>query len=139
MKIGLSYSRCIRDIVDARVCIDDILVIISRTNFDPRNDDHWLSIWNGYRDRNGFSVPEWYSYEEKDQDLFRSISIDLYETGKLHQPRQFGWNPSRLPYYWLETVLIAEDLDKNPAVKSAWDNFQLLAGLSNCNVEHNHR
>ena len=31
MKIGLSYSRCVRDIVDGTVPIDDVLVVISRT------------------------------------------------------------------------------------------------------------
>ena len=32
MKIGLSYSRCIRDIVEGKVDINDVLVIISRTD-----------------------------------------------------------------------------------------------------------
>ena len=41
MKIGLSYSRCVRDIVDGKVDINDVLVIIARTNFDPRDDDQW--------------------------------------------------------------------------------------------------
>ena len=33
MKIGLSYSRCILDIVEGRVDINDVLVVIARTNF----------------------------------------------------------------------------------------------------------
>ena len=45
MKIGLSYSRCVRDIVDGTVDIDDVLVLITRTDFDPHNDDQWSSIW----------------------------------------------------------------------------------------------
>ena len=48
MKIGLSYSRCVRDIVDGKVDIRDVLVIITRTDFDPRNDDQWAGIWTGY-------------------------------------------------------------------------------------------
>ena len=39
MKVGLSYSRCVRDIIDGKVDYDDVLVIIARTNFDPHNDD----------------------------------------------------------------------------------------------------
>ena len=35
MKIGLSYSRCVLDIVEERVDINDVLVIIARTKFDP--------------------------------------------------------------------------------------------------------
>ena len=41
MKIGLSYSRCIRDIIEGKVEIDDILIIIARTDFDPRDDKQW--------------------------------------------------------------------------------------------------
>ena len=48
MKIGLSYSRCIRDIVDGKVDIDDVLVLITRTDFDPRDADQRQGIWLGY-------------------------------------------------------------------------------------------
>jgi hypothetical protein len=48
MKIGLSYSRCVRDIVDGVVDIDDVLVLITRTDFDPRDADQWQGIWVGY-------------------------------------------------------------------------------------------
>ena len=48
MKIGLSFSRCVRDIVDGVVDIDDVLVVIARTDFDPTDDTQWRSIWNGY-------------------------------------------------------------------------------------------
>jgi len=48
MKVGLSYSRCVRDIVDGQVDIDDVLVLITRTNFDPHDDEQWRGIWIGY-------------------------------------------------------------------------------------------
>lgn len=128
MKIGLSYSRCVRDIVDGVVDIDDVLVVIARTDFDPNNDKQWDSIWHGYHNRSGWSNPEWADYE--DQDLFRSVSIELWEQGKLHQPRKFGAHPSRLPYYWLEVGLQSADIDSNPTVKKAWEQFQILAGLA---------
>lgn len=135
MKIGLSYSRCVRDIVDGNVDIQDVLVIVARTDFDPRDDKQWKGIWRGYGGgRSGgspWSMPEWCGYSEEDEDRFRSVSIELWESGKLHQPRQFGAHPSRLPYYyWLEASLPNTELEKNPAVKKAWEQFQILAGLS---------
>jgi len=135
MKIGLSNSRCIRDIVEGKVDIQDVLVIIARTDFDPRDNEQWESIWRGYGGGNGgrgsiWSRPEWADYEAEDEDRFRSVSIELWESGKLHQPRQFGSNPGRLPYYWLEASLPAEELESNPAVKKAWEQFQIVAGLS---------
>jgi hypothetical protein len=148
MKIGLSYSRCVRDIVDGTVDINDVLVIITRTDFDPRDDKQWQGIWQGYaggsdaslmRGLFGGSNPEWAGYTDEDEDLFRSVSIELWETGKLHQPRQFGAHPSRRPEIWLETVLPSSELEKNPAAKAAWDKFQTVAGLTNVNLDKDYR
>jgi hypothetical protein len=139
MKIGLSYSRCVRDIVDGTVDIADVLVIISRTDFDPRVDEQWAGIWEGYHDRYGLSNPEWANYPPEDEDRFRDVSIELWETGKMHQPRQFGAHPRRVPYYWLETVLPDSEIQSRPAVKDAWDQFQTIAGLTNVKLDREYR
>ena len=135
MKIGLSYSRCVRDIVDGLVDINDVLVLITRTNFDPHNDEQWQEIWQGYHQRGGWSNPEWSHYTNEDQDRFRNISIELYDTGKIHQPRKFGAHPSRRPEIWLEAVLPSSELVRNPAAKDAWDKFQTIAGLTNIKID----
>jgi hypothetical protein len=146
MKIGLSYSRCVRDIVDGTVDIDDVLVVITRTNFDPHDDEQWQSIWQGYAggsDANlmrgyfGGANPEWAGYD--DEDLFRSVSIELWETGKLHQPRKFGAHPQRRPEIWLEAVLPSSELANNPAAKAAWDKFQTVAGLTNVELDDKYK
>jgi hypothetical protein len=139
MKIGLSYSRCVRDIVDGVVDIDDVLIIISRTDFDPNDNEQWQGIWQGYHQRGGWSNPEWGHYAEEDEDRFRSVSIELWETGKLHQPRKFGAHPSRRPEIWLEAVLPSSELKKNPAAKIAWDKFQTVAGLTNVNLDKEYK
>ena len=135
MKIGLSYSRCVRDIVDGIVDIDDVLVIIARTNFDPHDDTQWKGIWEGYH----WDNPEWSNYTDEDEDKFRSVSIELWESGKFHQPRKFGAWPSRRPEIWLETVLPSSEITTNPAVKAAWDNFQVIAGLTNTKLDKEYR
>ena len=139
MKVGLSYSRCVRDIVDGVVDINDVLVIISRTDFDPQDDAQWQSIWGGYTDYHGLSHPEWAEYSNEDEDRFRSVSIELWETGKLHQPRKFGAHPRRRTEIWLETVLPDSELERRPAVKKAWDNFQIVAGLTNTTLDKEYR
>jgi hypothetical protein len=142
MKIGLSYSRCVRDIVDGKVDIDDVLVLITRTDFDPHDDEQWQSIWIGYGGgtdnaySRGFfsqSNPEWAGYNDESQ--FRSVSIQLYDTGKMHQPRKFGAHPARRPEIWLETVLPSSELESNPTAKKAWDQFQTIARLSNVSLD----
>jgi len=146
MKIGLSYSRCVRDIVDGAVDINDVLVLITRTDFDPHNDDQWRGIWIGYGGgtdnaySSGFfshSNPEWAGYH--DEDRFRSVSIELYDSGKMHQPRKFGAHPARRPEIWLETVLPSSELESNPAAKSAWDQFQTVAGLTSVSLDREYR
>lgn len=147
MKIGLSYSRCVRDIVDGHVDINDVLVIIARTDFDPNDDDQWRGIWMGYGGgtkevdelQMAFmgSNPEWAGYT--DEQKFRDVSIELWESGKFHQPRKFGAHPRRRPEIWLEAVLPNSELLSNPAAKAAWDKFQTVAGLTNVQLDETYR
>jgi len=144
MKIGLSYSRCVRDIIDGVVDIQDVLVVIARTDFDPHNDDQWQGIWSGYGGGNGgrmsiHSNPEWCDYPAEDEDRFRSVSIELWESGKLHQPRKFGAHIGRRHEIWLEAVLPSSELAMNPSAKAAWDKFQTVAGLTNVKLDDQYR
>jgi len=141
MKIGLSYSRCVLDIVEGRVDIDDVLVVIARTNFDPNDDKQWAGIWDGYV-YGGMTHAEWSNYaygSKEDEAKFRDVSVSLWEQGKLHQPRKFGANPSRRPEYWLETCLPDSELERNPSAKIAWDNFQVVAALTGIKVDKEYR
>lgn len=141
MKIGLSFSRCVRDIVDGVVDIDDVLVVIARTDFDPNDNDQWSGIWAGYGGGSNpgglWNNPEWAGYE--DEDRFRSVTIELWESGKFHQPRKFGAHPKRRPEIWLETVLPSSELESNPTAKAAWEKFQTVAGLTNVGLDKDYR
>ena len=128
MKIGLSLSRCVRDIVEGHVNINDVLILITRTDFDPTVQEQWDDIWNGYTS----IAPEWYGLDES---AVKAVIMDLWETGRVHQPRKFGARPSRRREIWLETVLVDQDLETRPAVKEAWDQFQILAGLTNTSLD----
>jgi hypothetical protein len=135
MKIGLSYSRCIRDIVEGIVDIDDVLVVIARTDFDPNDDEQWAGIWAGYHGAGGLSNPEWSRYPDEDESKFRSVSKDLWNQGKFHQPRKFGAYPQRRREFWLETCLPNDELERNPMAKQAWDKFQTVAGLTGVKLD----
>lgn len=134
MKVGSSLSRCVRDIYEGTVDIDDVLVIVARTDFDPEDDAHWKSIWKGYAGGNSggslYSQPEWCSIPAEDEQKVRDICINLKCRGKLHQPRQFGAHPPRLHHYWYDVILTNEVVDTNPAAKKAWENYKVIAGLS---------
>ena len=132
MKIGLSLSRCVRDIVEDRVNIEDVLILITRTDFDPTVQEQWDSIWIGYQSMN----PEWYGL---DHDRVRDVVMQLWDTGRIHQPRKFGARPQRRPEIWLEAVLPDSELEQNPSVKAAWDQFQVLAGLAGATLDNKYQ
>jgi hypothetical protein len=130
MKIGLSYSRCVRDIVLGVVDIKDVLVIIGRTNFNPKILEEWEDIWTYYTSRH----IEWGDLLIYKNDV-RQVSITLWEQGKFHQPRKYGSHSHRRPEIWLETVLPNSELENNPAAKKAWDDFQIIAGLTSVTLD----
>lgn len=129
MKVGLSFSRCVQDIVEGKVELDDVLVVIARTDFDPRVDKQWNNIWQAYTTKTRLIVPQWAEYS--DPEPFRAVTLSLYNSGRLHQPRQFGDYPQKFSYYWLDTVLVPGDLDQYPAVNEAWQQFRILSELTN--------
>lgn len=135
MKIGLSLSRCIRDIVEGRVEPESVLVIIARTDFDPNVEEQWKDIWEGYTGYSSRSAPEWRGLDE---DTVLTCVMYLYNEGKIHQPRQFGAYPRRLPYNWLEVVLPSIELENNAAARLAFEQFKIVAGLSNVQL-NDHR
>jgi len=136
MKIGLSYSRCIKDIVNGAVDIRDVLVIITRTDFDPYVEEQWKALWMGYRFGGN---PEWYECSDQDEERYLEVTKELWDSGKMHQPRKFGAHPSRRPEIWLEAVLPNSELEHNPAAKDAWDRFQTVAGLTNVRLNREYQ
>ena len=130
MKIGLSLSRCLRDIYEGRVEENEVLVIIARTDLDPHNDAHWNGIWDGYL-YGGMSNPEWAGMEEHEEGMHKLL-CELYDDGKIHQPRQFKAHPPRMNYYWLECFV--PNNESSPAVRSAWEQYKVIAELSGVKV-----
>lgn len=134
MKVGTSLSRCVKDIYEDTVHIDEVLVVIARTDFDPEDDKQWTSLWKGYAGGNSvgslYSQPEWASIPAEDEAKVRAICIRLKNRGKLHQPRQFGSHPPRMNHYWYDVILTENVVQSNPAAKKAWDNYKMIAGLS---------
>jgi len=128
MKVGFSLSRCMRDIFEQKVRIGEVLVVVSRTDIDPHNDEHWAQIWDGYL-YGGMSNAEWAGLEDHEEEM-RNILIDLHSSGRLHQPRQFGIHPPRMRYVWLECFAPEEEVASNPTVLKAWEKYKMLAGLT---------
>jgi len=138
MKVGLSFSRCLLDIFEGRVDYEDVLVIIARTKFHPLNEGDWAEIWDGYTNQGtAFSKTPWNKYADREAE-FKELTQRLFVDGKLHQPRMTGGYPIRRPEIWLETFLPPEELETNPAVKEAWEQFQIIAGLTSVQIDRDY-
>lgn len=122
MKIGFSLGKCVRDIVNGTIDIDDVLVITSRTRF--ANPDHYHGGLLGY----AYERDYWMGL---DYDRCIEVCKELHNTGKLHQPRLFNavYNgPVSNDFVWMD--LAPTRTEESEQVRKAWGNYQLALKLS---------
>lgn len=120
MKIGFSFGRCIKDIVNGAVDIGDVVVIITRTNMlDAETVRIVIDQYLEYGPLVGLTD---YQCHE--------VAKTLWESGKLHQPRQFGQRYASRPYglHWMD--LFPSIVDQNPSVIDAWNNYRMMLTLA---------
>jgi hypothetical protein len=125
MYIGLSLSRCVRDIVEEKVDMYEVLCIIARTNFNWEDSNDQNALWTTYTEPNMFSEDTWADLDK--DDVFRTVDA-LWGDGKIHQPRKFGAHPGHTKYVWLSCI-VPPNL-ANPSVQQAWEDYRLLADLT---------
>lgn len=123
MKIGLSLSKCVRDIAEGLVNDEDVLVLVTGTMFDFKDSKQWDSIWNGYA---------WGLWAGLEHDQIYAIVEKLYFDGKLHMPRNFGGypRPARNNDHWLETILDPQFTGLSESELDAWNQYKFITGLS---------
>jgi len=125
VKIGFSLSTCLADVLDGAVNVDDVLVIVSGTKFDPNNDEQWRSLFFQYSMWGG----PWEPFADREDEI-RELVITLEKTGRLHQPRKFGASAGRPNMIWADVVPELVTLESSPAIQQAWARFNLIAGLA---------
>lgn len=120
MKIGFSFGRCVRDIVNGEVSLEDVLVIISGTHMET--PEQMKGVVRTY-----LSYPEY--LDGCDADRCQEVARQLWYAGKLHQPRRYGASATHIPeaYVWMDVVPTAKDAD--PAVREAWQGYRMLLAM----------
>lgn len=116
-KIGLSLSRCVQDILEGTVNVEDVLVIVARTMFDYEKPDSWKAVFDSYRRT---------YWSEFSDDEINAVMHKLWHSGKIHQPRRFGGYAVRTNHPWIN-VHVEPD---NEAAKQAFNHYQMMLGLS---------
>jgi LmbE family N-acetylglucosaminyl deacetylase len=117
MKIGFSLGRCIRDIVNGDVDIDDVAFVIAATNIRER--EQILNVIVTYE-----FEPE-YLYG-LDHDRCMEVAYALWDTNRLLQPRRQGLHRHKQPENSVWVDMFPTELSNNESVKKAWDSYRFM-------------
>ena len=124
MKIGFSFGRCLRDIVNGTVDYEDVFLIVSRTAmFDSSHVDN---------------VVEQYLNEPSyllgcDEGKCYDIATRLYLAGKIYQPRVHGHAMTRVAEnaIWMDLApTLSDGTEQSEQVVKAWRNYQLALKMT---------
>lgn len=127
MKIGFSLGRCIRDIVEERVSIDDVALIIAATRIENKQGLDWVIEEYGV-------IPDY--LRGCDIDKAKEIGYCLWDTGRLIQPRMQGISRHKQPEGSIWVDMFPTELSENEAVKRAWDSYRfMLHMVENVDIE----
>jgi hypothetical protein len=88
MKIGFSLGRCVRDIVNGEVNIDDVVVVITQTMCHTSLQLH--KVIEQYLTRTGY-------LKGLDVNECHYVARRLWDQGKIHQPRCLGADVKGVP------------------------------------------
>jgi len=121
MKIGFSLGRCVRDIVNGLVKIDDVAWIIAGTYIETEEQLHDVIAQYAYE-------PTYLS--ELDIDECQRTALQLYDSGRVLQPRMMGIRRTKVPEGAVWAELFPTVLSEKEAVKTAWNSYRMMLQLT---------
>ena len=139
MYIGTSLGRCLRSILMGEVSEDDVLLLITRTQ--SKDYAAFLTIVKQYYEDGNWSShrPEEYDLAVKPWEEVEKLATDLYNGGKIHQPRNFvglgrsfyhpdlnSWDNKN--EIWMEVS--PTNRNTTPAVVNAYKEYRMLDELT---------
>ena len=117
MKIGFSFGRCVRDIVNGAVNIDDVAFLITATRI--RDENHLDNVILTY-----MSEPRYLM--GLDYDLCIKAAKTLWNTNRVLQPRAQGMHRHMQPEESIWVDIFPTALSDNESVKKAWDGYRFM-------------
>jgi len=105
MKIGFSFGRCIRDIVNGDVSIDDVAFLITAT----KEPGYLLGL---------------------DHDSCKEVAHLLWSSNRVLQPRAQGMHRHAQPENSVWVDMFPTQLSENQSVKTAWDNYRFMLHMT---------
>jgi len=122
--IGTSLGRCLRSILLGEVSSDQVFLICTGT-LSWTKEEYLSIVTQYYQDRfyGEYDLTQW-PWEEVEK-----LAVELWESGKIHQPRNFGGRPLFPVGYELWFEIIPPQLLKEPAAKDLWEKLRVISRL----------
>lgn len=127
MKIGFSFGRCIRDIVNGDVELEDVAFIIAATSMN--DEEHVKNVIRSYLTEPSYLL----GYNEQD---CMEVGVALWNQNKVLQPRKQGMHRHMQPENAIWVDIFPTAHSDSEAVKTAWDQYRfMLHMVENVDVE----
>ena len=121
MKIGFSFGRCIRDIVNGEVSVDDVAFLITATAIRER-DKIKPVIW-AYQNE-----PRYLMGLDEEQCL--EVAYQLWDSNRIIQPRCQGMHRHMQPEDSIWVDIFPTTLSDRENVKRAWDTYRFMIHMT---------
>ena len=121
MKIGFSFGRCIRDIVNDEVSYDDVAWIISGTAL--RDAEAVKFCIQDYMYRHDY-------LEGLDETKCMDVGLRLFTEGKVFQPRLQEIRAFRIPEGAVWADMFPTNMANNHSAKTAWDAYRFMLHMT---------
>jgi hypothetical protein len=121
MKIGFSLGRCIRDIVNGEVALDDVAFVIAATNI--HEEVQLLQVVDSYLYRDDYL----YMLDEAE---CRRVALELWNTNRILQPRRQGMHRHKQPENSVWVDMFPTVNSNNTSVKKAWDAYRFMLHMT---------
>lgn len=117
MKIGFSLGRCVRDIVNGDININDVAFIITATSIHER--EQLNNVINVYLGERNYLLG-------LDPEQCLTVAQDLWDTNRLLQPRKQGLHRHMQPENAVWVDIFPTTLSDNDSVKKAWEAYRFM-------------
>ena len=121
MKIGFSLGRCIRDIVNGDVNIDDVAFLITATYV--KTEDQLDNVIYSYIHEPGYLLG-------LDYNQCKEVAHLLWDTNRILQPRAQGMHRHAQPENSIWVDMFPTELSGNESVKKAWDAYRFMLHMT---------
>ena len=117
MKIGLSLGRCVRDIVNGDVGIDDVAFLITATYI--KSPEQLDNVINTYLFEPGYLIG-------LDGHRCLEVARQLWDSNRIIQPRAQGMHRHAQPESSIWVDIFPTTATGNESVKKAWDAYRFM-------------